>query len=125
MRSRAWGRIGRPAGLHAGLRARRALSGFLVAISLVLAPSTAAWAGSCGALRSFNGIVKSASGGSLSVERGGRTTSFKKASGARVVDEGGTGVSGWSKLRPGLRVNVCWAFDDEPRAARIVFVSGR
>jgi hypothetical protein len=104
---------------------RRWLKGALLVTVLSVTPGTAAWAGSCGALRSFSGLVTAASGGSLAVERGGRSRSFQKASDVRVVDEAAAGVSKWGELRPGLRVVVCWAFDDDPIAARQVFVTGR
>ena len=105
-------------------RARHTAVALGLGLLVGLGPAAAAWAGSCGKLRSFAGVVTQASGRAISVERGGRSTSFQKASGAKVIDESGSGVSAWGGLRKGLRVKVCWGFDDEPRAARRVFVVG-
>ncbi len=107
-----------------GGRSGRGLAAWLLVAAFGMAPA-AAWAGSCGDLRAFAGVLTAASGGSISVERGGRSTAFQKSPRTRVIDEAGTGVSGWGGLRKGLRVKVCWAFDDEPRAARTVFITGR
>ncbi len=106
-----------------GRRTGRGTAAWLLLAALGTAPAAAS-AGSCDELRSFAGILTAASGSSISVERGGRSTAFRKARGTRVVDDADTGVSGWGDLRKGLRVVVCWAFDEEPRAARIVFVTG-
>jgi len=96
----------------------------LAALCGALLPAAPAHAGSCGALRSFTGTVVEAGRDGLAVERGGSTTRFARAAGATVVDESGGGVAGWGDLRAGLRVVVCWAFEDVPRAARRVFVTG-
>ncbi len=82
----------------------------------------AAFAGSCGDLRSFVGTVREAGGKHLMVERGGNASRFTRASDSVVTDEAGSGVASWSGLRAGMRVKVCWAFEDSPRAARRVFI---
>ena len=104
-------------------RGRRCMLALLVCLALAgfAAPASA---GSCGKLRSHAGAVTALRGDTLTVARGGGTSSFKAAPSVRVVDEAGTGVGSWSGLRAGLRVTVCWAFDDTPRMARIVYVTG-
>jgi len=115
--------IGRPRSQRSAVV--RPAVGALLAGCLLVGLALPASAGSCGDLRSHAGVVLSASGRTLIVERGGGTSSFQPAPNVRVVDEADAGVGGWSGLRSGQSVTVCWAFDDTPRMARIVYVTGK